>query len=812
MSEPKPYPRRRLLLLALGYLVFVVYGSLVPLEFRSLPLDEAVARFRVITYLDLGISSRADWATNILLFVPLTFLWLGALWHRWNVVARLTASFGVWLAAVALSLDIEFTQLFFPPRTASQNDILAQCTGAMVGIVVWWLFGPRLVRWLEGLRDGAEPWDFIRRVLYVYLAGLLFYNVLPLDLTLSPVELWHKLSEGRLIWIPFTGQPPDLMQALYDLSTDTLIWTPVGFLWWRGACWPTVRKVFLAALLVEFFQLWVYSRITDVTDILTAMLGGWLGAWLASRYRRPRGSAASGPAEPNFTIRILGWAGATMGWFTILGAVFWYPYCFQFERAFLAERVGGLARTPFFAYYYGTEYRAATEVMHKLLFFAPLGMLLQMALRTFERWIPLRGRTLLAVLVIGLMAAVIEGIQLALPGKNADLTDWSIEVIGGLLGALVAARWSSSFRAKRESSELGVPATLVPATRHGMSKEDTRPAVSVAAPMPGALWVQVLALAVVLAGALWVASHLSVVPYNVRELIGGDYPLLSALLLSMALLWIFGFPALAIGRCLARRDGLGCLAGAFVLHGVVAWLMLRVAVPMESLHDIVGSPSLHWPWEWELIGRFLGLFLLWSAAAFGGAMMVLRPRVSAVRAPLLVWSGALPFLLGISYYVAIVQADTDNLTELLADYASLGSFLWLWGAFLVVAIASSMLGLMLGTRFRHAGKWASVFILFSPLLAYLALSRALEPYILKYDQVFSALQFLLSSDRAHYASPEELGLRYVIAYLGVVVIAAASAAPFLECAVLSMREAGQIAPQKNQRTGDVCPDQVTVDG
>ena len=63
-----------LALLAIGYLVFVVYGSLVPLRYTPLPWDHALARFQEIPFLQLGIGSRADWVANLLLFIPLTFL------------------------------------------------------------------------------------------------------------------------------------------------------------------------------------------------------------------------------------------------------------------------------------------------------------------------------------------------------------------------------------------------------------------------------------------------------------------------------------------------------------------------------------------------------------------------------------------------------------------------------------------------------------------------------------------------------------------------------------------------------------------
>ena len=58
------------------YAAFVVYGSLVPLEYRPLPPGEAWARFQQIPYLNLGVGSRADWVANGVLYVPLGFLLL----------------------------------------------------------------------------------------------------------------------------------------------------------------------------------------------------------------------------------------------------------------------------------------------------------------------------------------------------------------------------------------------------------------------------------------------------------------------------------------------------------------------------------------------------------------------------------------------------------------------------------------------------------------------------------------------------------------------------------------------------------------
>ena len=50
--------------MGMGYVFFVVYGSLVPLQYKAIPLNEAWAAFQNIPFLQLGVESRADWVAN----------------------------------------------------------------------------------------------------------------------------------------------------------------------------------------------------------------------------------------------------------------------------------------------------------------------------------------------------------------------------------------------------------------------------------------------------------------------------------------------------------------------------------------------------------------------------------------------------------------------------------------------------------------------------------------------------------------------------------------------------------------------------
>jgi glycopeptide antibiotics resistance protein len=467
------HARPHLWLASLGYLVFVIYGSLVPLDFRALPMDEALARFRQIPWLDLGIGSRADWMANLLLFIPLAFLFTGALAHGHGIAVRLLASVLVLAAGVGLSLGIEFTQLFFPQRTVSQNDIAAESLGALIGIAAWWGFGERLLAAYASWLRVREPAALSERLAWVYMAFLFAYNLLPLDLTISFVEIFHKWREGKLVLLPFSALPADPAQALYEVVSDALLWLPPAFLLRQAGGRSTARAwwlAFAAALLLECLQLFVYSRVSDVTDLFTAALGAGAGAILGARLDR-RGVA------PGAT-RVTPWRRGlplllALGWIGVLMLVFWYPFDFRADRGFVQERLAFIERVPFEIYYYGTEFRAITSVFQKILFFAPLGALLAWFVAGLP-WLWRGWAAAASILVILLAALGIELGQVLLPDKHPDTTDWVLESLGGILGyAVVRAYHARGWRVVGKSPKSSTSSHS--RGRPGRSRSDAMP-------------------------------------------------------------------------------------------------------------------------------------------------------------------------------------------------------------------------------------------------------------------------------------------------------------------------------------------------
>lgn len=728
------------------YLVFVVYGSLVPLQFVARPFGDALAAFAAIPFLRLGIGSRADWVANLLLFVPLGFLAAQLVVGDRRGAPRLIRGAALFVAGCVLAGAIEFVQLYFPQRTVSQNDILAEGLGGLIGLVLQARVGGSAMRLADALRAHEKGQPPTVRLLHAYLLALLAFNVLPLDLTISPVELYHKWREGRVVLLPFGGGPRGADAVAYAWATDFLVWVPVGLLWARSGA-SGIGAILLrgaaAALAVEAAQLFVYSRVTDVTDVLLGVAGCGAGGLVGMRGPRSVPAAPAG--------RGAGWLAVWGAWVMLVLAVFWYPFGFTTTGFSAGAAVEAMTRAPFSTYYFTSEFHATNEVLRRIAFFAPGGVALGMALTSLPGLRQARWATAVSLVALAAVAAMVETGQLFLPGKVADLTDSLLEFVGAAVGFGLVKRWRPLAGTDTLSPPAKVRSQWREPDREAIAAHGVRARVSVAVPV---------GTVVVLALLIGAAGRLPEVPYNLRELVApGPAGWGAALGLAFVLYGIANLPLVLSNALPGGRFVLFPLAlGA---QGLVSWAVLRACVPLESLHDILGTPVLGWPWEWELIGRYVALHVALMVPIVGATLFVgvmLRP---VVLRDLLLWLLATALLAWPLHQLVVASAATDNLTELMRDGGSFAASTWLASALFLSATTGSALAVVVasGGRLKFA-----VVAAVAAVLAYGAFTLGFEPYIVKYGRIFSALQFLLSADRSTYVSDGALLLRYVVAF------------------------------------------------
>ncbi len=274
-------------MLAGGYTLVAIYGSFTPFEKVTPDPDVLREYLRRLPWLTSERPSPSDVAANVALFAPLGFFWAAATLIQGSTRTRLLRSGVLIGAAASLSILIELAQLWFPARTVSQYDIVAETVGAALGVLLWWGVGKPLSIWLAMRQpaSSSERWRDWALQGYFVIATLLW--LLPLDLTIRPRELVQKFREDRVVINPFSESTPE---RLLDVGLFVLLFLPVGF--WLATTHTTdsqrVRSeracrwlVLGLGVMLAIGQLIVFSRRTDVVEIAAMVIGMSCGVSLA---------------------------------------------------------------------------------------------------------------------------------------------------------------------------------------------------------------------------------------------------------------------------------------------------------------------------------------------------------------------------------------------------------------------------------------------------------------------------------------------------------------------------------------------------
>ena len=425
-------------LLALGALLaagFAAYGSLVPLHVRPLAFADAVREFRALERVPFAIESKTDLLSNFALFLPIGFLGTGALAAGRSRLIGPIAVAVVVACAFALSIGIEFAQLFVPMRTASLNDITNETAGACIGALAWLLAGPVVTRWISGFTPATSARsDLARRVLTAYAAVWVVLGLLPLDITIRPSELAEKYRQGRVHVVPLSGGAITAAQVI--LGTGLLA-VPIGALGALG--WPRARRAASAAdgtlagaaaiVGMELCQLFVFSRTASVDDVIGGVVGAAVGSHIAARM------TGSSDARPASGIRL--WPLAVLAlWLVVILVRHWSPFNFVVTGEMFRERTPALFGVPFRNYYWANPFNALGEALTKILLGVPVGLLLTLFLpgprSTSGRVLAFTGILLAGATIFG----VVELGQVFLPSRYPDGTDVLLGTFGTCCGAL----------------------------------------------------------------------------------------------------------------------------------------------------------------------------------------------------------------------------------------------------------------------------------------------------------------------------------------------------------------------------------------
>lgn len=440
----RPFIGRALLL----YLAFVIYGSLVPLDFRPMPIESAWQAFGQTRLLDVGAAGRADWIANGVLYCPLGFLTASLLLRRGGGPAP--AVLGALGLIVPLAIAVEFVQLFFPPRTVSLNDLLAEFIGSGAGAGLAVVAADRMRALARAWMGGVErlaPW-----MLGLYALGYCAFSFFPFDFLISSAELAEKAASDNWGWVWASDAGRGGVAASFaKLLAELLAALPLGWLVaTRG--WAPARAAAGGAVLgavIELGQFFIVSGVAQGLSIATRALGVGLGAlaWtqrgrldpvtLAWNIRRF--------ALPLLALYLLALVAVT-GWFEM-------PLRGRLEAGRVLEEVRFL---PFYYHYYTTEQAALLSLTSICLMYAPVGVL---------AWAAHLGPGF-AGLMAALLASLMETGKLFLDGLHPDPTNLLIAgVAASLAGRLAGGVERLALTAKHRKGQADVRRESEPLAR-----------------------------------------------------------------------------------------------------------------------------------------------------------------------------------------------------------------------------------------------------------------------------------------------------------------------------------------------------------
>lgn len=432
--------RRHFALAAILTTLFIIYGLLVPLNYQPRSLESALDRFKEIPYLNIGVYGRQDWVANLLLFIPLGIFSAGSVIvdRIWVTGSRLLAFFILVPALCGLAIGTEFLQLWYPPRTVSQNDIIAESIGGAIGVFLAICFLQTAIDWSRRLLSKASLQTSFDWLLGLYFFTLVISMLIPFDFVLNAKELQAKIDRGSIAWNIVPLSRDEWASCLITL----LVFAPIGFLIfrvflehkkWRPVSCAAVAIIFAA--LVEISQIPIFSRKSSLVSFYFAAIGGVLGIYFYPfisntfvEYLRRHEYRKKRQIQINIGLTLL---------YSIFLFVFYRGTVIGETNGQTMLRLQNFWKIPFARLYWGSELNAFFFVLRNVLLLLPVGFLLgDISLSAGNPNEILRRAYFSSFLVAG-FAALLEVAQAWSEAHFTDVTDAFLLAIGGLAGLLL---------------------------------------------------------------------------------------------------------------------------------------------------------------------------------------------------------------------------------------------------------------------------------------------------------------------------------------------------------------------------------------
>ena len=409
--------------LALGYCLFILYGSFIPFHFN---LDANFVRWRweslleTLTDPSLRRYSTPDAVSNLLLFAPFGFLLAVAKLSLMNRPSAIRVTTLVTLLGSLFASAIEIGQTLTPMRTPSIVDILSNSAGSAVGAIL----GCLVYRQLNGV---IAPWanyliydrPSLIALLFLILGPLIdgFY---PFDVTLDVSSLWNNIKHSQFIPLRNTFHP-----HWGDIVVEkSFPFAVIGYIVLANFKQPRHFSNNLGAwlicigiaLAIESGKLFFNGRAFNGNYVVFALAGAGLGIVLY-RALEPQGLTTR-QAHTGLICLAVG----LLSYFQLEP----FDWISQNELAWKVYRIEWF---PFAAYYWSDPRAALFDLLKKIYLSMPIGFLLSAAMPSASRRLNLK-----VIPVTAFLGVVLEACQIMIRSRTPSVTDVMIITLGAWLG------------------------------------------------------------------------------------------------------------------------------------------------------------------------------------------------------------------------------------------------------------------------------------------------------------------------------------------------------------------------------------------
>lgn len=457
---------RKIINVLLGlFVAFVYYNTLIPFQFK-LPghfFSDFLGMFNIVQIASNKHNlSLTDIAGNILLFIPfgfLLYLWLRQRGVRWAFVLCI-------LPGALFSFSIEFLQLFIKQRNSSIVDILNNTFGTAVGAGAAVVYFKTIANSTEQFLKKILREQPLVIILLVVLAFQVVAAIIPFNVSITVSDFIKSVKKVHLF--PFQNKSFGMVFLNRPGSTDmesfdwfafvesTLFWMVWGYVLW--VCYQYYWKerkngslLLWASLIVppvflEFIQLFIVSRFSDVNDILAYYLGMASSILLARfTFRKERYSLEEAWKQLGVAVKIY------LVFIVFTGL---QPFDWLLHPQNLFAKLSIKTFVPFYAYYKKTSIWNIYDLINSLFFFIPISLYYTRLMREKGgEWLQIYPKTILAGFALG---AFIEFVQLFSRSRTGEITDAILFGVGGFLGTFLWYYYCEEIRPMLKAGDMSL--------------------------------------------------------------------------------------------------------------------------------------------------------------------------------------------------------------------------------------------------------------------------------------------------------------------------------------------------------------------